>query len=88
MSNTVTSNAFTDSPGSIQTTDSSGNASYVFPNSGTGQQSLGTYTVTVTDPNTGAGASGTIQVVANEGVLGISISYAGGVLQVTRTGGT
>ncbi len=36
----------------------------------------------------GANVTGTIQIVANEGTLGVSIAYAGGVLQVTNTGGT
>lgn len=48
------------------TTDSSGNASYTFPNAGTGQ-GLGTYTVTATNPSTGAHASTTIDVVAPSG---------------------
>jgi hypothetical protein len=48
--------------------DSSGNASYTFPNAG--GSLTGTYTVTVTDPNTGAHASATIGVVAPSGQTG------------------
>jgi hypothetical protein len=46
-------------------TDGSGNASYTFPNAGGSQ--TGTYTVTVSNPNTGARASTTIQVVPSSG---------------------
>jgi hypothetical protein len=42
--------------------DSGGNASYSFPNAG--GSLTGSYTVTVTDPNTGANASTTIEVVS------------------------
>jgi hypothetical protein len=45
--------------------DSSGNASYTFPNAG--GSLTGSYTVTVTNPNTGAHASTTIQVVSPSG---------------------
>jgi hypothetical protein len=47
------------------TTDSSGAATYTFPNAG--GSIYGTYTVTVTDPNTGANASKTIDVVPPSG---------------------
>jgi hypothetical protein len=45
--------------------DSSGNLSYTFPNAG--GSLTGTYTVTVTNPNTGAHASGTVDVVPPSG---------------------
>lgn len=45
--------------------DSSGNATYAFPNAG--GSVTGTYTVTVTNPNTGAHASTTIQVLPSGG---------------------
>jgi Domain of unknown function (DUF6777) len=47
------------------TTDSGGNASYTFPNAG--GSITGTYTVTVTNPNTGAHASTTIDVLPPSG---------------------
>ena len=43
--------------------DSSGNASYTFPNAG--GSLTGTYTVTVTNPNSGAHASSSIEVVGS-----------------------
>jgi hypothetical protein len=46
-------------------TDSSGNASYTFPNAG--GSLTGTYTVTVTNPNSGAHASATVDVVPASG---------------------
>jgi Domain of unknown function (DUF6777) len=46
-------------------TDSSGSASYTFPNAG--GSVTGTYTVTVTNPNTGAHASSTIDVLPPSG---------------------
>jgi uncharacterized protein YfaS (alpha-2-macroglobulin family) len=46
-------------------TDSSGNATYTFPNAG--GSLTGSYTVTVTNPNTGAHASSTVDVVAPSG---------------------
>jgi hypothetical protein len=45
--------------------DSSGNASYTFPNAG--GSTTGTFTVTVTNPNTGAHASTTIEVLPASG---------------------
>ncbi|HUE28865.1 MAG TPA: DUF6777 domain-containing protein, partial [Solirubrobacteraceae bacterium] len=53
-------------PDSVQqhfstTTDSSGAATYTFPNAG--GSIYGTYTVTVTDPKTGANASTTVDVI-------------------------
>ena len=42
-------------------TDSSGTGTYTFPNAG--GSIYGTYTVTVTNPNTGASASTTIEVI-------------------------
>jgi hypothetical protein len=47
------------------TTDSSGTSTYTFPNAG--GSIYGTYMVTVTDPNTGANASTTVEVVPPNG---------------------
>ena len=46
--------------------DASGDATYTFPNAG--GSVTGTYTVTVSNPNSGAHASTTIDVVSNSGV--------------------
>jgi hypothetical protein len=62
-------------------TDGSGNATYTFPNAG--GSLTGTYTVTVTNPNTGAHASSTIEVVS-----GSSGSSSSSTSTTTSTGNT
>jgi Domain of unknown function (DUF6777) len=65
-------------------TDSSGNVTYVFPNAG--GSITGTYTVTVTDPRSGANASATIDVVAPSGNSGGGHNSGGGNTGAGNTG--